>query len=73
MLPSGNDAAQAICDNLGSICHRRTKFSSPETFRKYINKKQYEFGKLFIEEMNNISFDLGLTCTSFANPHGLMC
>ncbi len=52
MLPSGNDAAQAICDALGLVCFKRLKALDPETFRRVAVKKNACFAKYFIDEMN---------------------
>jgi D-alanyl-D-alanine carboxypeptidase len=72
MLPSGNDAAQAISECLGSICFKKLKYSDPETYRRLSLKNLANFSKFFVDEMNNNAELLGLFSTNFANPHGLM-
>ena len=72
MLPSGNDAAQAICDSLGEVCFKKLKYIDPEHYRKMTLKKLNYFGKYFVDEMNLNAELLGLCSTYFANPHGLM-
>ena len=72
MLPSGNDAAQAICDALGHVCFKRLKYIDPETFRRVSIKKNTCFAKYFIDEMNYNADLLGLASSTWANPHGLM-
>lgn len=72
MLPSGNDAAQAIGDNLGSICFKKLKITDPETFKRISVKNPINYGKFFVDEMNYNAEMLGLCSTNFANPHGLM-
>lgn len=72
MLPSGNDAAQAVCDALGVHCLKRVKNSDPELYKKLISRKDAMLGKYFVDEMNSLSELIGLTNSSFTNPHGLM-
>lgn len=72
MLPSGNDAAQAISESLGIFCFRKLKYTDPDTFRRLSIKNFTNFCKFFVDEMNNNAEFLGLYSTNFANPHGLM-
>lgn len=57
MLPSGNDAATCLAEWGG-------KYLTSDD-----DSKQRQ--KYFINEMNKISKELGLTSTRFGNPHGL--
>lgn len=64
MLPSGNDAAYAIAENLG-----RTMLID-EGRSNESNDISLCIGR-FVEEMNNKAYALGMTDTFFANPCGL--
>ena len=72
MLPSGNDAAQAVSDSLGPLCFKKLKYTDPDTYRRYSLKNIATFSKFFVDEMNSNAEMLGLCSTMFANPHGLM-
>ena len=56
MLPSGNDAAIALAEHFGSILSENT------------NKPV----RRFVTEMNKTAREIGMPCSHFANPHGLM-
>jgi D-alanyl-D-alanine carboxypeptidase len=60
MLPSGNDAAYCIAENLGTalleITTRPSKSSNVE---------------VFVKHMNRLAVQLGLQQSTFCNPHGL--
>lgn len=71
MLPSGNDAAQAICDSLGVLCFRRLRETEPDHFKRLSAKSFSNYGKFFIDEMNKNAQRLGLLSTYYANAHGL--
>ena len=58
LLPSGNDAAVALAENFGS----RVLVGKPEPV---------DLLARFVVAMNQTSAKLGLTETSFSNPHGL--
>jgi len=60
MLPSGNDAAAALAEHFGA----RTEAAK-------LAPKETDPYALFIVEMNRRAAELGLTKTTFANPHGL--
>lgn len=72
MLPSGNDAAQAICDSLGVVCFRKLKDIDPVHFKRLSSKNFTNYGKFFIDEMNKNAQSLGMCSTYYANSHGLM-
>lgn len=57
MLPSGNDAAMCLADWGGKLLSNKTDLKDTV--------------KLFVQEMNRISKELGLKDTRFGNPHGL--
>lgn len=61
MLPSGNDAAQTLAENLGCLL---PKFKGSKNNRKYA-------AKAFIQYMNSKCRDFHLLNTQFMNPHGL--
>ena len=61
MLPSGNDAAWCLAEFLGRYIQQIVDDS--------LKNKNYT--RYFIREMNAIAQDIGLTRTTFDNPHGL--
>lgn len=65
MLPSGNDAAQAIAESLGN------RFAPAGSTGK--NKTSRRAGPVahFVAQMNHTAETLGLKQTRFRNPHGL--
>jgi D-alanyl-D-alanine carboxypeptidase (penicillin-binding protein 5/6) len=60
LLPSGNDAAVAFAEHFG-----------PRTQAARLAPKGLDSLAIFIAEMNRRAVELGLTKTTFANPHGL--
>ncbi len=86
MLPSGNDAAQALAEWGGKrIRHECNKYftkffdqigkkkSSPLKFmNKMANNDNVSYSSLFIYHMNQLAKSLKMTNTKFNNPHGLM-
>lgn len=60
MLPSGNDAAYCIAENLGSVLA-----GSSSTSQKSSNVE------VFVKHMNRLAVQLGLQHSKFCNPHGL--
>lgn len=63
MLPSGNDAAYCIGEFIGKCIKDRSPEPSGSKPRSNIS--------YFIWEMNRTAKDLGMTNSSFGNPHGL--
>lgn len=61
MLPSGNDAAQALAEYFGGLIACKKGYVT-------MTKK---LDRLFIREMNQLASSLGLRGTSYQNPHGL--
>jgi D-alanyl-D-alanine carboxypeptidase (penicillin-binding protein 5/6) len=62
MLPSGNDAAVVIAEEIGA------KMMDLLPRAKKVGKNPM---LCFVEEMNRTSHFLGLRSTKYANPHGL--
>ena len=60
MLPSGNDAALALAEHFG-----------PRLRRSDDEGKKQSPAECFVAEMNRTARELGLTRTSYRNPHGL--
>lgn len=60
LLPSGNDAAMAFAEHFGS-----------RTAAAKLAPKETESFAIFVAEMNRQAAELGLSKTTFANPHGL--
>lgn len=80
MLPSGNDAAYSLAENLGCLLFyeatNRVKLLEILD-NKYISLLNETLNindplKYFIHEMNKVAKELKLYNTQFANPHGLM-
>jgi len=63
MLPSGNDAAYTLAENLGAILLEKRG----ENIKNEKAKVQ-----AFLQEMNKLASKVGLTDSFYANPHGLM-
>jgi D-alanyl-D-alanine carboxypeptidase (penicillin-binding protein 5/6) len=61
LLPSGNDAATALAEHFGR------RFSKDDA-RKLTDAQSHD---LFVEEMNVVAKELGLSHSQFKNPHGL--
>jgi D-alanyl-D-alanine carboxypeptidase len=72
MLPSGNDAAQAVAEALGVYSFRRLKHQDPNLYRKLAKKELSCYARYFIDDMNEIADKLSLSSSTFTNPHGLM-
>lgn len=64
MLPSGNDAAQAIAESLGDSVKQQLQESGDTN----VPDSAYD---AFIYAMNKKAQELGMTNSLFANPHGL--
>ncbi len=60
MLPSGNDASVALAEHFGG------RFEPAET-----DSDPQDPLRRFVAEMNRVATDLGMTQTSFENPHGI--
>ncbi|MGI6105050.1 MAG: D-alanyl-D-alanine carboxypeptidase family protein [Raoultibacter sp.] len=58
MLSSGNDAALAIAESIGEVLSGGTA-------------KGEEAQRYFVDRMNSLAQELGVTDTVFTNPHGL--
>ncbi|KAL4434975.1 hypothetical protein ABPG74_017731 [Tetrahymena malaccensis] len=81
MLPSGNDAALCLAENIGSLLYKMQKglVKSAYALRNLnILNIQNESTAIqscsvmsFVSEMNNMAQELGLNETKFSNPHGL--
>lgn len=61
LLPSGNDAAHALAEFFGAKILKKSNG----------NQSGLTPYSTFIEEMNRVARDLGLTNSQFKNPHGL--
>lgn len=61
MLPSGNDAAWCLSEYMGKYIHSVLDDS--------LHNKNYT--RYFIREMNALAQEIGLTRTTYDNPHGL--
>lgn len=64
MLPSGNDAAQAIAESLGDTVKQKLQEQGDTS----VPDSPYD---AFVYAMNKKAQELGMTNTLFANPHGL--
>mmetsp|Transcript_30248 Transcript_30248/g.53531 ORF Transcript_30248/g.53531 Transcript_30248/m.53531 type:complete len:301 (-) Transcript_30248:77-979(-) len=60
MLPSGNDAAYCLAENLGSVL---VESSNTKSKSSYVD--------VFVKHMNRLASQLGLQQSKFCNPHGL--
>lgn len=65
LLPSGNDAAQALAEHIGSIFESNMVAGSPFSSSIFT-----PYGR-FVAEMNRAAKALGLSQCNFKNPHGL--
>lgn len=73
MLPSGNDAAQALAENLGNYLHKHTKYNDLDFFRRMVSGRgNLSAHQAFLSEMNYNAQLLGLTSSFYVNPHGLV-
>lgn len=80
MLPSGNDAAYALAENLGFLLFLEA--TNRVKLEEIISNKTISIGsemssisdsvRYFLNEMNKVAKDHRLYNTQFANPHGLM-
>lgn len=64
MIPSGNDAAQAIAESMGDSIKQQLQ----EQGDSNVPDSAYD---AFVYAMNKKAQELGMTNTLFANPHGL--
>ena len=77
MLPSGNDSAQVLAENVGAWIYMENK-------QGYLNKKMTEYNILkeqevvkkcavqtFIRELNVYAIEFDLRTTKFTNAHGM--
>lgn len=86
MLPSGNDAAQSLCENLGKVLWRRAQDKesiandepremaenpSQNMFAKP-KQKRIQYNKYFLQRMNSVANCLKMHNSSYCNPHGLV-
>lgn len=70
MLPSGNDAAMCIAENIGRLLRLESgDLSHVEIYSGY-NSLQPDFLR-FVALMNEYARFLGLSSSQFGNPHGL--
>lgn len=65
LLPSGNDAATALAEHFGR------RFSNEDAAILPENLTDAQSHDLFVEEMNRTAKAIGLSHTTFKNPHGL--
>ncbi len=72
MLPSGNDAAQALSEHLGKLLAQRADPDPGASTDRQQPKKKDSHSRLFVHQMNSLAAAIGMSCTSFANPHGLV-
>lgn len=66
LIPSGNDAGQAIAESMGSQISEQLKEENPDD--DSIPSEPYD---AFIYAMNKKASELGMTNSTFVNPHGL--
>jgi D-alanyl-D-alanine carboxypeptidase len=74
MLPSGNDAAFTLAESFGTYIYLQSseyKLKVKEN-PEYANVKVKNPVKYFLDLMNQTADELDLTCTNYANPHGLI-
>ncbi len=75
MIPSGNDAATVIAENIGADMVSKAKSEGSEILDaegKAIDLNSDKAGYLaFVAKMNEKAQELGMTNTLFTNPHGL--
>ena len=65
LLPSGNDAAQALAEHIGGVFESNMVAGSPFSSSIFT-----PYGR-FVAEMNRVAKALGLSQYNFKNPHGL--
>ena len=70
MLPSGNDAAMCIAENVGRLLRMRTDDLMNFQIYSGYNTPRPDFLE-FMDLMNQHAREMGLTHSHFANPHGL--
>lgn len=74
MLPSGNDAAQTIAENLGLFLLEKMKNKSSDRYIKHQSRiATLNLSSLFLEEMTKFGARVvNIKNSNYANPHGLM-
>jgi D-alanyl-D-alanine carboxypeptidase (penicillin-binding protein 5/6) len=76
MLPSGNDAAQALSENIGKVLAQDIVLevdpSTAGSSDRQPPKKKESYTRYFIHRMNSLATAIGMSSTSYANPHGLI-
>jgi D-alanyl-D-alanine carboxypeptidase len=76
MLPSGNDAAQAISEAVGKLLAQDVVLEAEAapggSSERQPAKKKESYSRYFVRRMNSLAASLGMSSTSFANPHGLV-
>lgn len=78
MLPSGNDAAYLVAEVGGAMLRLMRGEGRPdadvledeEELQRLVEGRSNNVS-LFLREMNRLSWQLGMTSSNFANPHGL--
>ena len=77
MLPSGNDAALCLAENVGTHMYLNTEeYKTKKLDLNYNDNKDpklLEPEKLFYQEMNKMAEKIGMVNTNYTNPHGLSC
>lgn len=69
MLPSGNDAAQCISENIGKLIY---EYEYKDITCIPVQKKKKEsYSKYFIQHMNKLSQSINMNNSLYSNPHGL--
>lgn len=87
MLPSGNDAATVLAENLGACIYYdrlgeshllvgncwliKVDLKSLDLTEDTWNIKLYN--EQFVKIMNNVAKEIGMKDTFYVNPHGLDC
>ena len=75
MLPSGNDAAICLAENVGTHMYLNSEeYRSKKRMLYYDDSRDTKLQhpeKLFYEEMNKMAQAVGMRCTNYTNPHGL--
>ena len=66
LIPSGNDAGQAIAESMGADVYQQLKERYPDD--ENIPTEPYD---AFIYAMNKKAAELGMNDSTFVNPHGL--
>lgn len=70
MLPSGNDAAICLAENVGRLTRILNGGNVNPKILNYKNCPKFD-SSLFVDLMNDSRKDLGLSDSFFMNPHGL--